>query len=137
VTSSYNAPRPEFTLKPTAERWEGGSFAMPGHQGFASSVELILELGPAAVSARILDRAERVRELARSCGWTVAGSTRPADLSGIVPLEKAGVSPDAVARVGRSRGVVLSARRGRVRVSPHVYNDDDDLERLAELLRNP
>ena len=135
VTSNYNSPCPEFTLKPNAQRWEGGSFAMPGLQGFSSSVGLFLELGPKAISERILERAEAVRELARSAGWTVFGSDSPGDKAGIVALEKPDHSPDEFARVGRARGIAISSRRGRLRISPHVYNDQDDLDRLAELLR--
>jgi selenocysteine lyase/cysteine desulfurase len=132
VVGSYNAPTPEFVLKPTAERWEGGSFAMPGLQAFAASVELLLEVGPEAVSERILERAEAVRDLARAVGWSVYGSARPEDVSGIVALERPGTDPNAVVRLLRARGVVAAARRGRLRFSPHVYNNDDDLERLRD-----
>jgi selenocysteine lyase/cysteine desulfurase len=108
---------------------------MPGLQALGASLELLMELGPEAVSRRILDRAERVRESARAAGWRVYGSTRPGDLSGIVSLERPGTDPDRFARELRGRGIALAARRGRVRVSPHVYNDDNDLGRLAEALR--
>jgi cysteine desulfurase / selenocysteine lyase len=135
VVGSYNAPDLDFTLKPSAQRWEGGSFNMPGLQGFGASLELLLEVGPEAVSRRILDRASAVRELARSAGWSVYGSTRPGDLSGIVALEREGVDPDAFARRARDCGLALACRRGRVRISPHVYNNQDDLDRLAEALR--
>lgn len=135
VVSSYNNPEIDFQLRPDARRWEGGSFAMPGLQGFGASAGLLLELGPTAVSARILDRAAAVRERAKAAGWRVAGSERPGDLSGIVALERAGTDPEAFVRRQRGRGLALACRRGRVRVSPHVYNDEDDLDRLAAALR--
>jgi selenocysteine lyase/cysteine desulfurase len=134
VVGSYNNPGIDFTLKPTAERWEGGSFNMPGLQAFGASVGLLLELGPRAVSERILDRAEAVREVARAAGWSVVGSTRPEDLSGIVALAKPGVDPNAVVAHLRERGVAAACRRGRLRFSPHVYNNGDDLGRLREAL---
>ena len=130
VVSSYNSPGIDFTLKPSAERWEGGSFVMPGLQALAASVALLMEIGPKTVSARILDQAELVREAARSAGWSVVGSTRPTDLSGIVALERPGIDPnDVVARL-RGLGVAAACRRGRLRLSPHVYNNGDDLARL-------
>ncbi len=134
VTSSYNAPRPEFTLKPNAQRWEGGSYIMPGLQALAASIRLFLEIGPQVVSERILDRAEAVREIARSADWTVFGSDVTADQSGIVPLTKEGVDPDAFVRLAKSCGIALACRRGRVRISPHIYNNADDLSRLREAL---
>jgi selenocysteine lyase/cysteine desulfurase len=65
----------------------------------------------------------------------VFGSEQTEDQAGIVALEKAGASPDEFARQARCRGIVVSSRRGRLRISPHVYNNDDDLDRLDELLR--
>ncbi|WP_435009966.1 aminotransferase class V-fold PLP-dependent enzyme [Tundrisphaera lichenicola] len=134
VTSSYNSSKVEFNLKPDASRWEGGTFAMAPLQAFAKSLELFLEIGPEIVSRRILDRADSVRELARSAGWQVHGSARPEDLAGIVALDRPGVDPEAFASDLRDRGIALSCRRGKVRVSPHLYNNGDDLGRLAEAL---
>lgn len=136
VVGSYNSPVNEFRLKPNAQRWEGGSFNMPGLQAFGASLSLLLELGPEVVSRRILERADAVRALAVEAGWQVYGSPHPEDRSGIVALERPGVDPQAVVRSLRARGVAVAARRGRLRVSPHVYNSDEDLRRLAEGLRD-
>ncbi|MGP0067182.1 MAG: aminotransferase class V-fold PLP-dependent enzyme [Isosphaeraceae bacterium] len=131
VVGSYNAPRVELRLKPNAQRWEGGSFSMPGLLTFGASVELFHEWGLEAVARRIVDRAEAVRELAATAGWTVYGSLRESDRSTIVVLERAGVDPAAAAiELRRTRGLVVACRRGRLRISPHVYNNQDDLERL-------
>jgi cysteine desulfurase/selenocysteine lyase len=134
VVGSYNSPTIEMNFKPNAQRWEGGSFTMPGLQAFGASVELLMEIGPARVSARILERAETIREIAGRTGWRVFGSTRPDDVSGIVALESDDVDPNAFARRLRDRGIALACRRGRVRISPHIYNNADDLGRLAEAL---
>jgi cysteine desulfurase / selenocysteine lyase len=130
VVGSYNSPRNDFRLKESAQRWEGGSFNMAGLLSFGASVGLFLELGPEAVSRRILERAEAIRAMAPRAGWTVYGSAREADRSAIVVLERPGVDPDKAARALRGQGVVVCARRGRLRVSPHLYNNHEDLERL-------
>ncbi len=131
VVGSYNAAEVELKLKPTAERWEGGSFSMPGLQAFGASVDLFHEWGLDAVSRRILDRAEAVRELAARAGWTLHGSHREADRSAIVVLERDGIDLNAAAmELRRTSGIVVACRRGRLRISPHVYNNEDDLERL-------
>jgi len=130
VVGSYNSPRNDFQLKRSAQRWEGGSFNMPGLLGFGASLGLLLELGPDVVSRRILDRADLVRELASAAGWTVLGSPRDQDRSSIVVLDRAGVDPAAAALELRRQGVVVACRRGRLRVSPHFYNNHEDLDRL-------
>ncbi len=135
VTSSYNDPRNRFELKPTAARWEGGTFPMPGIQALGASIKLFLEIGPRAVSERILDRAERARECALQAGWSLHGSQQPEDLSSIVALEHPDRDPQQVVRRGRLNGVSVACRRGRLRISPHIYNNEDDFDRLSEVLR--
>lgn len=130
VVGSYNSPEVEFRLKPTAQRWEGGSCNMPGFQALSASIELLLEIGPQRVSERILDRAAGVREAAARAGWRVPGSSRPEDLSGIVALEHDDVPSHDAAQMLRQQGVAVCARRGKLRISPHIYNNDDDLDRL-------
>lgn len=132
VVGSYNSPEVDFRLKPNAQRWEGGSFNMPGLQAFGASLSLLMEIGPDLVSGRILERADAVRHLARESGWRVVGSDRPEDQSGIVALEHDAIPAREASRALRHRGVAVCARRGRLRISPHIYNDDDDLGRLGE-----
>ncbi len=68
VVGSYNAPAPEFRLKPSAQRWEGGSFNMPGLLTFGASLDLFFEWGLDHVVRRIADRARAVREIAAARG---------------------------------------------------------------------
>jgi cysteine desulfurase/selenocysteine lyase len=134
VVGSYNSPEIDLRLKPSAQRWEGGSFNMSGLQALGASVNMVLEIGPDVVSRRILERAASVRELAARAGWRVTGSKRPEDLSGIVAIEHDDVSPQHAAKALRQQGIAVCARRGKLRVSPHVYNNDEDLERLRTAL---
>ncbi len=134
VVGSYNAPVPEFRLKPSAQRWEGGSCNMPGLLALGASLDLFFEWGPEAVADRIADRAEAVREHAMAAGWSIHGSVRPEDRSGIVVIEKEGVDPVVAALELKRRGVAVACRRGRLRISPHVYNNNDDLALLGSVL---
>jgi selenocysteine lyase/cysteine desulfurase len=134
VLDSYQSSEITFRLKPSAERWEGGSFNMPGHLTLGASLELLHAWGPANVSERILERARAVRAAARTAGWSLFGSDREADQSGIVVIERAGVDPvDAVRRLRAAR-IIVACRRGRVRLSAHLYNDDADLSELERVL---
>jgi cysteine desulfurase/selenocysteine lyase len=132
VINCYDHSKIDFRLKPSAQRWEGGSFNMPGIQALGASLELIDEIGAAEVSRRILDRAEAAREVARQAGWSVYGSSRPEDRSGIVSLEREGVDPKHVAKQLRDMGIATACRGGRLRLSPHIYNNQDDFDRLRE-----
>ncbi len=131
VVGSYNAPRcPPFELKKTAERWEGGSYNMAGILAFGASLGLFLELGIEEISSRVLEHAAAVAEVARKAGWRVCGRVQERDCSGIVALEHPDVDPAQTAMELRREGIVVCCRRGRLRVSPHFYNDESDLDRL-------
>jgi cysteine desulfurase / selenocysteine lyase len=134
VIGSYNSSENRFVLKPSAGRFEGGSFNMPGLLALGASLGLFLELGPEVVSQRILNRADALREVAVSAGWRLYGSSLPADQSAIVVLEKPGIDPVRAASELRRQGVVASCRRGRLRFSPHLYNDSNDLLMLSNAL---
>lgn len=131
VVGSYNAGA-EFKLRPDASRWEGGTFNMAGVLAFGASISLFHELGPDTVSRRILDRADRVREIALELGWSIYGPDRPEECSGIVALERLGVDPSRVVRQLRQAGVVVASRRDRLRISPHIYTNEVDLAKLRD-----
>jgi selenocysteine lyase/cysteine desulfurase len=134
VVGSYNAPEIEFRLKPGAERWEGGSFNMAGLQALGASLGLLREIGMDLVSRRVLDRASAARELAARADWRVTGWLRLEDCAGIVALEHDLVPAEQAAHALRERGIAVCARRGKLRISPHIYNNNDDLERLFDAL---
>ncbi len=130
VIHPHNYSDIDFTLKPTAQRWEGGAYNICGLNTFGASLELFDEIGFEAASRRILDRAHRVRQLAEEAGWSVYGSKLPGDLSAIVSLEKEGVDSRGFVKTLRDNKVVASWRGGRLRISPHVYVNDEDLNTL-------
>ncbi len=136
VTTSFNEPLGEMLLKRDATRCEGGAYATASLIGFARSLLLFQTIGFDVASERILERAESVRMRATSAGWSLYGPKTPVEESGIVVLERAGVEPNNVVARARHSGVIISSRRGRLRVSPHMYTSDDDLDRLASVLRS-
>lgn len=120
---------PEFSA--AAEKYEGGMlpFALIGAMGAA--VEMILEIGMDAIEARVLELAAQTREVLRACGASV-----PAYRSPIVAGRFEGRDVSAMARSLENERILVSARHGNLRVSPHFYNNQDDLDVFAEALQN-
>ena len=120
---------PQF--KDSAEKYEGGG--LPFHLLYAmeASVEWMLEIGPDAIERRVLELAESARRMLRGLGAQVEDTG-----SQIVMAGFSGMDASAAARALRERKVVIAARHGRLRISPHFYNDDQDLLRLETALKN-
>ena len=121
VVGSYNSPENDFVLKPSAERFEGGSFNMPGLLAFGASLGLFLELGPETVSSRIAEQGG-----CRCVSWPFLpvgasfGSSLAADRSAIVVLEKPGIDPKKAAALLRRHGSsppAAEAGSGSARIS--------------------
>lgn len=120
--------KPEFVS--AAERYEGGMLPFPLLYAMEQSVNLILEIGPDAIESRVLDLASQTRALLRQ-----QGAMTPDGSSQIVSAQFPGHDVSALARELKARRVLVAARQGYLRVSPHFYNNEDDLARLEEELR--
>jgi selenocysteine lyase/cysteine desulfurase len=108
---------------------------MGGIAALGASLELLLEVGIDAIAARVKELTDALCEGARRRGLEVFSSRQGADWSGIVSLiPPPGVEPAALVRRCRQAGAVVSARGGRLRVSPHAYNTPDEVDRLCLLL---
>jgi selenocysteine lyase/cysteine desulfurase len=135
VVGAHDFSRIELDLKRTAERYEGGSQNMVGLIALKASLELLAEFGPEALSRRVLEITDLACERLIASGAVIHSDRRPPHHSGIVSFELPGRDPQAVRRRCLEQGVVLSCRAGRLRISPHAYNDPSDLERLEQALR--
>lgn len=85
------------------------------------------------VPARVMTLAESARDRLHRLGAepsVVAGLPSP-----IVAVRFPGRDPSALVRALKERHVLVAARHGGLRVSPHFYNDESDLDRLEEELR--
>ena len=120
---------PEFPE--SAMKYEGGLLPLPLLYAMEASVEMLLEIGPAAIEQRVLELATDARSRLRRLGATVED-----DCSPVVAALWPDANPSAIAQELERRRVLVAARHGRLRVSPHFYNDESDLDRLENELRS-
>jgi selenocysteine lyase/cysteine desulfurase len=131
----------ELNLRPAAARYEGGSQNNAGMLALGASMRMLAELGIDAVAASILDISERACERLAQIGAKIISDRRPdhrggEQRSGIVAFELPGRDPMAVKRHALRQNVVFGCRAGRLRISPHAYNNEADLDRLIEALQS-
>jgi selenocysteine lyase/cysteine desulfurase len=123
---------PEFNS--SAEKYEGGSINFALLYAMDASLQLILKIGPDEIERRVLELAEKARRVLRDLGGVLVSEGSPYYESPIVAACFAGADASALARGLKERRVLVSARHGKLRVSVHLYNNEDDLERLRSEL---
>jgi selenocysteine lyase/cysteine desulfurase len=134
VASGSSFDKIELLFRPDAARFEGGSQNMAGMIGLWASLEMLLAAGTQTISERILAYTELACERLRRAGATILSIRDGVHDSGIVGFSWPHGDPLALRKACLEQGVVLSCRSGRLRISPHAYNDEEDLDRLIAAL---
>lgn len=135
VVDALNFSSLNFHLRPDAVRWECGTLNLGGILALGASLDLLLEVGIPALEQRIISLTDRLCAQSPSAGWTVFSSRVNGDRSGIVSLiPPEGRSPREAVKHLRQQGVVVTQRAERLRVSPHAYNTEDEIDHLVRLL---
>jgi len=134
VQHAADYSRIELKLRDSAARYEGGTQNMVGFIGLAESLELLATFGVAALGERILDITDRACYRLRQAGAAIHSPREGDHRSGIVSFEFPGRVALEMKQQALTRGVVLSARGGKLRIAPHAYTNDSDLDRLIEAL---
>jgi len=124
---SLNHGEPVFAE--AAEKFEGGMIPFPSLYAMGAVVELLLETGTDVIEARVLDLAAKTRAMLSGLGAEVN-----TDDSQIVTARLPGKDASEAAARLKADGIFVSARHGRLRVSPHFYNNEDDIEMLGRAL---
>lgn len=117
-------------LKDSAEKYEGGGLPFPLLYAMEASVNMMLEIGPEQIEKRVLELAGAARERLMALG-----ADAPETGSQIVAAKFPGHDPSRLARELKAQRVLVAARHGFLRVSPHFYNNEEDLDRLETELR--
>jgi selenocysteine lyase/cysteine desulfurase len=95
-------------------------------------MEMLAEWGASAVVQRLAMLTERIAEGVRDIGVSVPDAQLRAPH--ILSLAFKGGIPAGLIEGLASEGVYVAPRLGRMRVSPHVYNDEADADRFVEVL---
>jgi selenocysteine lyase/cysteine desulfurase len=98
----------------------------------AIGMEMMADWGAAAVVQRLLMLTDRIAEGVRDIGVRVAErSTRAPH---ILSLGFRNGMPKGLVEGLASEDIYVAARLGRMRISPHVFNDETDVDRLVAAL---
>jgi selenocysteine lyase/cysteine desulfurase len=115
-----------------ARRFELGNPNYLGIRALRVAVRFIRRLGVDAIEVRVRELVERLLDGLDRRGIETLTPADPADRAGIVSFRVA--DPGATVRRLAAGQVIVSERAGAVRASPHVYNTEEDVDRLLSEL---
>lgn len=113
-----------------ARRFEAGTPAVPALYAAAAGVELMLEIGIDRTRHHVEGLIRQLRSGVESIGGIVVTPERSRGPMLAVAATDEIAYVDALAKAG----VVVSSRGGNVRISPHCYNTDSDIEAVVAAL---
>jgi selenocysteine lyase/cysteine desulfurase len=119
-----------FEPKPDASRFEYSTPNVNDWVYFLAALQLLQEIGFENVGRRILALNAYLREGLRRKGLHLRGSEAPEEQSGIVSFWREDLDARQETRRLASQDIMVAARDGAIRVSPHIFNNEEDLDRL-------
>lgn len=121
-----------FEFHADARRFEMGTPALPTVHTALGGQEILDELGMDVVEARNRSLTRRLEAGLEARGFRLRAAPDKASRTAIVIVEHPR-APEAVEALARD-GVIVDHRPGCVRVSPHVYNTTEEIDRFVEAL---
>jgi selenocysteine lyase/cysteine desulfurase len=122
-----------FEFYPDARRYEVATLPLQEFAGFAESLELLLEVGTKRIATHVDGLVMRLaRGLGALPGMQVLSDLAPERRAGILALGSTDV--EATAQALAAGGVTAVVREGAVRLAPHLYNTEAEMDRVIEIL---
>jgi cysteine desulfurase / selenocysteine lyase len=132
----------DFRLMPDARRFDLGNYNFAAAAGVEVSLALLDRIGTRTIEAHATRLARRLASGLEQLGFPVAGTGE--SLASIVSIGRHGAGghdssedpqTQKLAEALKRSGVRLSIRQGMVRLSFHIYNDDNDVDHVLEVAR--
>jgi selenocysteine lyase/cysteine desulfurase len=121
-----------FRLKAGAGRFEAGTLDVAAIAAYGASLSLLLDAGGETIQTAIFSVLDALRDGLAARGLEVVSPMEPGERSSILAF----AHPEATGlyqHLMESR-VFVSPRGGRIRLSPHFYNDATDVARFFDIL---
>ena len=99
-----------------------------------AALELLAEIGFENVAHRVAHLSRTLTARLAEKGYEVLGDHSGAVRSGITTFRGKGMNASETVNRLMEKGIVVVERNGAIRVSPHIHNNEDDLDRLLQQL---
>jgi len=130
----------QITYRSGAKKYEVGTANLLGLVGLNAAMTMLLELGVENIARELLRKRAWLVPALQAKGYSVLNADVAAEnASGIVTFFKPGTDLTALHQKLLDAGVVTSLRMDKagqryIRLSPHFYNTDAELQRVMEMV---
>jgi selenocysteine lyase/cysteine desulfurase len=128
----------EIVFQRGARKYEAGTHNLLGIVGMLAGIELLLELGIENIARELLRKRALLVPALQAKGCTVlSADVPPENAGGIISFFQPGKDMAALHQSLAEASIITSLRADRegrkyIRLSPHFYNTDAELERVLE-----
>ena len=134
VNDGWNLLDYNLSLRESAERFQPGSLNSAGIYALNASLKLFRDFGLDKVEENVLSNTKLLSsELKRIGAEPLLSGSREKYLSGIVSFPHKNAY--SILEVLQEKKIEAAVREGLIRISPHFYNNADDIGRLIEGLK--
>jgi len=124
-------------LKPDASRFEESTKSYLSIYGLNESLRLFLDAGMGAIEARIRKLGVRLRAGLEARGFEVVTPPEKERSAGMVTAHKPGMCTGSIHAWLRAGNMVCALRENLLRIAPHYYNTEDEIDRFVERAAAP
>jgi selenocysteine lyase/cysteine desulfurase len=136
VVDSSDFDNYNLELPDDANRFEEGTLNLPGIFALGAALELLLELDIDAIEKRVCSLTDQLEQGVRALGAEVLSPRSAGEKSGILSFQLPGEDPESTVDRLRARNIFSIVRRGGVRLSPHFYNNESEIDLLLKTLKS-
>jgi len=122
-----------LNLSKTASRFEVGTPCTISFVGAAEAMKMLLHYGIENVRKRIMKLTDQLIEAVEDLGLKLQTPKEKQSRSGIVNFEMN--RPQKLVEKLEKKGIVVSVRANGIRVSPHYYNTEEEIDALTKETR--
>ena len=121
--------------KPGTLAWETGTSPVALLHGLNASLELLNEVGVAAIQKHLETLTDHLCERLQDTAYEIVSSRRPGEKSQIVCIRhRRGLTAMNLYAHLKTKNIITAPRGDRLRISPHFYNTLTEIEQLVTAL---
>lgn len=123
----------EYQLAPTAQRFMHGNTSIAGAHAMRAGLQYINDIGLENIVARNRQLTDYLIERLRPLGVRFMGPLEDKYRSSFINAVPS--DAEAVQEAARAEGIIVSVREGGLRISPHFYNTEAEIDQFVDVVR--